>query len=101
VAFVIDSESMREWDAAQVQGQTNQYSISKSFVYDARNNRWVQTQVDDQGLWHVSYLKPWTGNTEEWLDQSGFDGKLGRDETARTEIGGGRSSLRIVANIAW
>ena len=75
---------MREWDAVQIPDQTTPYSISKSIVWDAKNGRWVQTQADNLGQWRVSYLKPWTGNTEEWLDQSSSDGKLGRDETVRT-----------------
>jgi hypothetical protein len=67
-----------------IPGQTALYSISKSIAWDAKNSRWVQTQVDNQGQCRVSYLKPWTGNTEEWLDHSSSDGKLGRDETVRT-----------------
>jgi hypothetical protein len=56
-----------------IPGQTALYSISKSIAWDAKNSRWVQTQVDNQGQWRVSYLKP-----------SSSDGKLGRDETVRT-----------------
>jgi hypothetical protein len=84
ITFASDSEIMREWDAVEIPGQTAPYSISKSIAWDAKNRRWVQTQVDNQGQWRVSYLKPWVGNTEEWLDQSSSDGKLGRDETVRT-----------------
>jgi len=86
ISFEADTEIMREWDAVEIPGQTVPYSISKSIVWDAKNVRWVQTQVDNVGQWRVSYLKPWTGNTEEWLDQSSSDGKLGRDETVRTGV---------------
>jgi hypothetical protein len=58
ITFEADSEIMREWDAVQIPGQTAPYSISKSIVWDAKNGRWVQTQVDNMGQWRVSYLKP-------------------------------------------
>ena len=83
VTFEADSEIMREWDAVEIPGQTTPYSISKSIVWDAKNGRWVQTQVDNIGQWRVSYLMPWAGNTEAWLDRSSSDGKPDRDETVR------------------
>lgn len=82
--FVMDSGILREWDEVRVPGRPTPYTISKSISFDARNGRWVQTQVDGEGAWIVSYLKPWTGNTEAWLDEAAFGGKLGRDETIRT-----------------
>lgn len=82
--FVMDSGILREWDEVRIPGTAAPYAISKSIVYDAKNSRWVQVQGDVDGTWIVSYLKPWTGKTEEWLGQASFDGKLGRDETIRT-----------------
>jgi hypothetical protein len=80
----IDSGIMRERDTVHIPGQTSPYTASKSVTYDAKNDRWVQTQLDDQGAWTVSYLKPWTGDTEEWVDQATSEGKPGRSETVRT-----------------
>ena len=82
--FVMDSGILREWDEVRIPGTAAPYTISKSIAYDAKNGRWVQVQGDVDGTWIVSYLKPWTGNTEEWLGQASFDGKLGRNETIRT-----------------
>jgi hypothetical protein len=81
--FVMDSGILREWDEVQIPGKAVPYTISKSISYDAKNDRWVQAQADSDGTWIVSYLKPWTGNTEEWLGQAASDGKLGRNETIR------------------
>ncbi len=82
--FAIDSGIMRESDVVQIPHRAAPYTVSKSISYDAKNVRWVQTQLDDEGAWSVSYLKPWTGKNEEWLDQSSSDGRLGRNETVRT-----------------
>jgi len=84
VKFTMDSGILREWDEVWLPGQSVPITISKSISYDARNGRWVQVQVDREGAWIVSTLKPWTGNTEEWLDEASSDGKLGRTETIRT-----------------
>jgi hypothetical protein len=84
VKFVMDSGILREWDEMRIPGTAAPYTISKSISYDAKNGRWVQVQAESDGAWIVSYLKPWAGNTEEWLDEAASDGKLGRNETIRT-----------------
>jgi hypothetical protein len=84
VGFVMGSGILREWDEIHVPGERAQYTISKSISFDSKNGRWVQAQADNNGAWIVSYLKPWTGNTEEWLDEAASNGKLGRNETIRT-----------------
>ncbi|MES2119691.1 MAG: hypothetical protein V4513_03840 [Pseudomonadota bacterium] len=84
VNFVMDSGIMRERDEVTIPGNPVPYTISKSITYDQKNGRWVQAQLDGNGAWIVSTLKPWTGNTEEWLDEASSDGKLGRNETIRT-----------------
>ncbi len=75
---------LREWDEMRFPGNAVPYTISKAISYDAKNSRWIQVQADSDGAWVVSYLKPWNGKTEEWLDQAASDGKLGRNETIRT-----------------
>jgi len=84
VTFVMNSGILREWDEMRIPGQASPYTISKSISYDVKNERWVQMQVDSDGAWIVSYLKPWTGNTEEWMDQAAYNAKLRRNETIRT-----------------
>jgi hypothetical protein len=85
LAFAMDSGIMREWDTVEIPGQSAPYTISKSISYDADNKRWVQTLLDAHGQWRVSYLNPWTGSREEWLDQYASAATLGRDETERID----------------
>lgn len=96
VRFVMDSGILREWDEIQLPSQPVPYTISKSISYDATKERWVQVQLDSKGVWIISNLKPWTGNTEEWLDEASSDGKLGRNETIRTSAN--EFSFRAYAN---
>lgn len=84
VEFVRKGDILREWDEVLIPGAATPYTVSKSITWDAKNMRWVQVQGDSDGAWVVSYLKPWTGITEEWLDQASSGGKLGREETIRT-----------------
>jgi hypothetical protein len=84
ITFVMDSGILREWDEVRIPGVAVPYTISKSISYDARNNRWVQAQTGSDGSWNVSYAKPWTGNTQEWLGVAATDDKLSRNETTRT-----------------
>jgi hypothetical protein len=84
--FTIDSGLMREWVVVPPQGKmTAPYVLSIATTYDAKNGRYVQTLTDNLGGWSVSSAMPWTGNTEQWADQSTNDGKLGRAQTVRTD----------------
>lgn len=96
VNFVMNSGILREWDEMQIPGRPVPYTISKSISYDSKNDRWVQAQADSNGAWIVSQLKPWTGNTEEWLDEAASNGELGRSETIRT--GANDFGFRAYAN---
>lgn len=59
-------------------------SVSLATSYDGKG-RYIQTSLDNSGVWRVSYAKPWTGNTERWTDLTTSDGKLGHGETVRTD----------------
>ena len=84
--FTIDSGVMREWVAVPAQGKmTSPYALSISTTYDAKNARYVETFLDNGANWTVSTAQPWTGNTEQWTDQSSGDGKLGHSQTVRTD----------------
>lgn len=43
------------------------------------------TSLDTQATWAVSFAKPFTGNTEEWLNNVTYDGKLANVEVVRTD----------------
>jgi hypothetical protein len=84
IKFEMAAGVLREWDEVRIPGMAVPFTISKSISYDAKNGRWVQAQADSGGVWVVSHLKPWSGNTEEWLVVAASEGKLGRNETIRT-----------------
>jgi hypothetical protein len=46
------------------------YAISVATAWDAKNNRYVTTRLDNQGNWSVLFAKPWSGNTEYWFDHA-------------------------------
>jgi hypothetical protein len=84
--FTIDSGVMRQWVAVPAQGKmTSSYALSIATTYDPKNGRYVETFLDNMGNWTISFAQPWTGNTEQWTDQSSNDGKLGRSQTVRTD----------------
>ena len=83
--FTIDSGLMHQSVVVPAQGKmTKPYVLSIATSYDAKNGRYVETQLDNMGGWSVSSAKPWTGNTEQWTDQSSSTGKLGHGQTVRT-----------------
>jgi hypothetical protein len=85
-SYTIDSGVMREWVVVPVQGKmTSPYVLSIATTYDAKNGRYVETFLDNTAGWSVSFAQPWTGNTEQWTDQSTYNGKLGRSQTIRTD----------------
>lgn len=84
--FTIDAGVMREWVFVPAQGKmTTPYALSTATTYDAKNGRYVETFLDNQGAWSISVAKQWTGNTEQWSDQTTADGKLGHAQTIRTD----------------
>jgi hypothetical protein len=83
--FAIDSGLMREWVVVPAQGKmTKPYVLEITTSYDAKNGRYVETQLDNLAGWSVSFAKPWTGNTEQWTDHSSSADKLGHGQTVRT-----------------
>jgi hypothetical protein len=63
---------------------TKPYVVNITTSYDAKNGRYVQTQLDNLAGWSVAFAKPWAGNTEQWTDQASNTGKLGHGQTVRT-----------------
>jgi hypothetical protein len=83
--YTIDNGVMRLWVLVPVQAKmTRPYGLSIVTTYDAKNGRYVQTSLDNDASWGVAFAKPWTGNTERWVDHAVADGKLGHSETVRT-----------------
>ena len=60
------------------------YSANLVTSYDGKG-RYIQTFLDDHGIWSVSYAPTWTGNTEQWTDVTTSDGKPGHGEAVRTD----------------
>lgn len=84
--FTIDSGVMRQWVLVPAQGKMKSpYVLSIATTYDAKNGRYVEALLDNGANWTVSFAQPWTGNTEQWTDQSSSDGKLGHSQTVRTD----------------
>jgi hypothetical protein len=84
--YTIENGVMRDLVLVPAQGKmTTPYELAIATVFDAKNNRYVQTSVDNQATWAVSFAKPFTGNTEEWVNTASFDGKLGRVQVVRTD----------------
>ena len=86
VTYTLDSGVLREWVLVPAQGKmTTPFALSIAITYDQKNGRYVQTLIDSQGGWSISYATPWTGNTEQWIDQATMDGKPGHGQTVRTD----------------
>ncbi len=84
--YTIDSGLLREWVVVPAQGRmTTPYVIGIATTYDAKKNQYVQTGLDSEASWWVSVAQPWSGNTEQWTDQSTHNGQLGHGQTVRTD----------------
>jgi len=84
--YAIENGVMRDSVVVPPQGKmTAAYQLAIVTTFDAKNDRYVQTSLDNQATWAVSFAKPFTGNTEEWVDNATFDGKLGRVEVVRND----------------
>jgi hypothetical protein len=82
----MDSGVMHQMVIVPPQGKmTSPYALSVMTVYDAKNGRYVSTSIDTDAAWSISYAKPWSGNAEQWTDQSTSDGKLHNGQTVRTD----------------
>jgi hypothetical protein len=84
--YTIENGILRDSVVVSQQGKmTAPYQLIILTTFDAKNNRYVQTQLDTQPSWSVSFAKPFTGNTEEWSDNVTYDGKLGHAQVVRTD----------------
>ena len=84
--YTIENGVMRDSVVIPPQGKmTSPYQLIIETTFDAKNDRYVQTQLDNQSLWSVSFAKSFTGKTEEWADNVTSDGKLGHVEVVRTD----------------
>jgi hypothetical protein len=85
VTYTVDSGLLREWVYVPVQGKmTAPYLNSIATSYDAEKHHYVQTGMDNNGFWWVSYAEPWTGNTEHWTNHASADNNIRRYEWVRT-----------------
>jgi len=84
--FTIQNGVMHDSVILLPQGKmTVPYELTIITTFDPKNNRYVRTSIDSQAAWAVSFEKPFTGNTEEWVDNAASNGKLGRTEIVRTD----------------
>ncbi len=84
--YAIENGVMRDSVVVPPQGKvTAPYQLAIVTVFDAKNNRYVQTSLDNQAMWAVSFAKPFAGNTEEWVNNVTDGGKLGHVEVVRTD----------------
>jgi hypothetical protein len=84
--YAIDNGVLRDAVRVPAQGKmTTPYQLAIVTAFDAKNNRYVQTSLDNQAMWAVSFAKPFTGKTEEWVNNATSDGKLGRVQVVRTD----------------
>ena len=82
--YTLDSGLLREFVTAPVtDGMKYPYTLQMAERYDAKNHRFVETGLGNDGYWWVSDSKPWSGATESWTDHATNDNKLGRGETTR------------------
>ena len=69
--YTLDSGVMRGWVLVPPQGKMKTaYALEIVTTYDAKNHRFVQIQLGNDSNWSVDYAKPWTGNTEQWVDHA-------------------------------
>ena len=85
VIYTFDSGLLREWVDVPPQGKmATPYLNSIATSYDAKKGRYVQTGMDNDGFWWVSYAEPWTGNTEQWTNHASSDNNIRRYKWVRT-----------------
>ncbi len=84
--YAIENGIMRDSVVVPPQGKmTAPYQLAIVTMFDPKNNRYVQTSLDNQAMWAVSFAKPFTGNKEEWVNNATYDGKLRHVEVVRTD----------------
>jgi hypothetical protein len=84
VAFTMDGTALRSSVGVAAQGKLSRAWLSVETKYDPAKQLYVDTAFDDGG-WDVSYARPWTGQTEDWMDHSTANGKLGHIRFVRVD----------------
>jgi hypothetical protein len=84
--YTMENGVMRDLVIVPAQGKmSSAYELAIVTTFDAKNDRYVQTSLDNLAEWAVSFAKPFTGNTEVWADTVRSTGKLGKVEVMRTD----------------
>lgn len=84
--YAIENGVLRDSVLVPAQGKmTTPYQLAIATAFDEKSNRYVQTSLDNQATWAVSFAKPFSGKTEEWVNSATSDGKLGRVQVVRTD----------------
>jgi hypothetical protein len=87
VEYTLNSDVLRQWVLVPAQGKMKTpYALSIAESWDAKHGRYVSTSNDNEGGWSVAYAKPWSGNTEQWVDQASSV-KPGHSSTVRDSAG--------------
>ena len=85
VIYTFDSGILREWVDVPPQGtMATPYLNSIATSYDANKGHYVQTGMDNEGFWWVSFAEPWTGNTEQWTNHASSDNNIRSYKWVRT-----------------
>jgi len=85
VIYTLDSGLLHEWVDVPPHGKmATPYLNSIATTYDTKNGRYVQSGIDNEGFWWVSYAEPWTGNTEQWTNHASSDNVIRRYTWVRT-----------------
>lgn len=81
--FTMDGPILRLLVVVPVQpGVKHQYTFSQDTVYDAKNNRFVQSDIDSDAAWSIS-TGTVNGNSESWKDTANPTGKLSKSTGMR------------------
>jgi hypothetical protein len=82
--YTLDSGILREWLAVPAQrDMKTSYNATMSTMWDSKNHRYVAAWLGNDNDWSVSFAKPWTGNTEQWVDHASST-TPGHTEVVRT-----------------
>jgi hypothetical protein len=71
--FTMRGDLMYELILIPKQGNLSSPSVTNAtFAFDTKNNRYVETEMDDTAAWYVSIAKPGWNNTISWRDISSW-----------------------------
>lgn len=85
MTYTFDYGLLHEWVDVPRQGKmTKPYLNSIAISYDSEKRRYVQTGMDNEGDWWVSFAEPWTGNIERWTNLVSSDNRTRHYQWVRT-----------------